>query len=179
MVLLHQQAEAVGQLELLHRVVAGSFGGEHRLGCGAGGQEREERAVLWREVFRGDALEIGGGDTFDGGEVALGEVQVIGRKPTATEILRLALHGLARGERGGDELLYGFAQLVRRNRGRLHLLDFLQHGVARGEELVRVHHRAQAEQAGLAGAVGPGLEGVDQALLLAHRLVKARAAAMP
>ena len=58
----------------------------------------------------------------------------------------------------GDELLHGLAQFLRRDGRRLHLLDLVQHGVARGGEFIRIHRGAQAEQAGLAGAVGPGID---------------------
>ena len=109
----------LAQLELLdRRARAKSRRATAGLGAVPVGQQRVERAVLRREVCAGDALQVGGRDALDGGQVALGEIQVIGREPAAAQVLRLALHGLARGERGGDELLHRLAQFVRGDRGR-------------------------------------------------------------
>ena len=111
-VLFHQQAQAVGERELLHRLVPRGFVRGDRLGCRARGQQRVKGAVLRREILAGDALEVGGRDAFDGRQVALGEIQVVGRQPASAQVLRLALHGLARGEGGGDELLHRLAQFL-------------------------------------------------------------------
>ena len=59
----------------------------------------------------------------------------------------------------------------------LHLLDFGEHGVARRCEFVGIRNSAHAKQSRIAGAVGPGIHGIDHARLFADFLVKPRAAA--
>jgi hypothetical protein len=58
-VLLHQQAQAVGQFKFPDRLVAVRFN-RAALAFGAlpFGQQRVQRAVFRREIFAGDALDI-------------------------------------------------------------------------------------------------------------------------
>ena len=58
-VLLYQQAQAVRQCEFLDRLVGCSFQSDvETFGDVPFGQQRVERAVLRREIFAGDALDI-------------------------------------------------------------------------------------------------------------------------
>ena len=148
----------------------GRLDDRRKFGRGAVWQQRVERAVVGGEILSSDALQVGGGDAFDGGQVAFGEIQVIGRKPTAAQVLCLAGHGLARGERGGDELLDRFIEFRVGNGLFLEFPDFAQDGVSGFLELVRIKDRTHAEQTGLAGIVGPGIHVIDQTLLFPHFL---------
>ena len=147
MVFLEEQAQAVGQLKLLNRVIARGFAGADGLGRGAGGQQGVEGAIFRSKIFARDPLEVGECDPLDGGEVAFGEVEVVGRQPASAQVLRLALHGLARREDGGDELLHGFPELGGGDRAVLHSFDLGQHRLPRRRKLVGIHYRAQAKQA--------------------------------
>ena len=77
-VFLHQQAEAVGKVELLDGVVGVFLFGVGDNGGRTLGKERVERAILLGEMGAGDALQVRRRDAFHRGEVTLGEVQVAG-----------------------------------------------------------------------------------------------------
>ena len=104
-ILLHQQAQAVRQFKLLDRLVAVRFNRRGNLRRRAVRQQRVERAVFRREIFAGDALDVVRRHALDGGKVALREREIVRREPASAEIVRLAFHRLARGQRGGGELL--------------------------------------------------------------------------
>ena len=123
MIFLHEQAQSVGQRELVDGGVRADLDARGALRRGALGQERVERAVLGREIFARDALEVGGFETAHGFEEAVGEVQVAGGEPVATEVRRLPSHRLARGEGAGGELFHGLHQLGFRHGLGFHLLD--------------------------------------------------------
>ena len=89
----------------------------------------------------------------------------------------LAFHGLAGSEGGGDELLDGLLQFLGGDEVGFYLFDFGEQGGAGGLKLFAIHHGADAEEAGQAGAVGPGIHVMDEAGFFAHLLEKAGAAA--
>ena len=88
----------------------------------------------------------------------------------------MALHGLATGEGAGGELFHGLGQLRFADRLGFHPLDFGEHGGAGGVVFVGFHDGAHAEQSRVAGAVGPGVDGVHETLFLANLLIEPRAA---
>ena len=116
MVLLDQQFQAIGQFDFLDGMIGVAFQVGPGLWRGALGQQRILRAIFRSQVMAGDALNIGEGHLFDGGQIALRKIQVIGRKPVAAEILGLAFHGLAGRQCGGNELFHGLLQFGRKPR---------------------------------------------------------------
>ena len=177
MIFLHEQAQAVRQFKFPDRVLVFFFDGHGQFGRGAIGQQRVKCAVFRREIFTRDAQDVIGPDALDGGEATFGKIQIICRQPVCTEVLRLAFHRLAHGQRGGNELFHRFAEFAGGNRRRLHFFNLGQHRVTRRGEFVRVHDGAHAEQTRIAGAVSPRVHVVDDALFLADLLVEARTAA--
>src|SRR4051812_5940187 len=107
------------------------------LGSGSVREEGEERAILRGEVFTGYALNVGRRRAFNRSEVTFGKVEIVRGQPTAAEVLRLSLHGLARRQRSGNELFYRFAKFPGRDRRGFDFFKFREHGLARGGEFVR------------------------------------------
>ena len=109
------------------------FAGDGCFGRGAFGQQGVKRAVFRREIFAGDALQIGGRDAFHGGEIAFGKIQIIGREPTCrrdpapglawfcawTSVPETNCFMALPSSSGGTELVFDF-------------FDFGEDGVARG-----------------------------------------------
>ena len=86
-IFLHQQTQAVGQFKFLDRRIAVVFNRRGNFRRRAVRQQRVKRAVFRREIFAGDALDVGVRDAFDGGEIALGKSQIVRREPASAEIV--------------------------------------------------------------------------------------------
>ena len=176
MIFLHQQLQAVRQFNQLDGMLGVRFRVGGDLGRVAFRQQRVKRAVFGGKISAGDALDLGGGHAFHGGEIPLGEIQIVSREPVAAEVLRLTFHRLARGQRGGNELLHGLRQFVGGDEIGFNPFNFGENRVAGGGKLFAIHDGAHAEKSGQTGAVSPRVHVMHDALFLAHLLEEARTA---
>lgn len=123
-----------------------------------------------------DLAQLGGAQGADGLEIMIGEMEIAGGEPIGAEILGLALHGFAGGESAGNELFDGFPQFSGRYETFLEAFDFGQNGNSGGLELVGIGDGADSEEAGVTRVIGPGIDGMGEALSFANGLVESGAA---
>ena len=145
-ILLHQELQPVRQFDFLDGMVGVALDVRLGLGRGAFRQQRIQCPVFRREIMSRHPLDVGGGHLFDRREITFGKIQVVRRQPVAAEILGLAFHRLARGQRGRDELLHGLVQFVGRHGKRPDFIDLGQNRITGRLKFIAVHYGADAEK---------------------------------
>jgi len=172
-ILFDQEAQPVGQLKLVNGVLRERFDVRSALWRPSFRHQRVKRFAVGRQIMTSDALQIGGRDTLNGSEVAIRESQVVGCQPVGAEILGLALHRFADGQRAGDKLFHCLLQLTGFDGSRLHSFHLGEEGRGGGIKICGVQRGADAQESRVPRVISPGMHGVHQTLSFPHLTIKA------